>query len=85
MSGAVGSTLGGSAGLIFFVMYVIFGPGMILFQLVALVRYYWLDKTNGSEPDALIQWPTDPSAMKSLLGVGTVITIAPVVYALLIK
>jgi hypothetical protein len=72
----------GAFGCIVFFIYVIFGPGMFLFELVGLARYYWLGKTS-SNPSATIQWPEDPSEMKWLLAVGAAITMAPVVYGLL--
>lgn len=75
---------GGGFGCILFVIYVIFGPGMVLFQLVGLARYYWFGRTS-SDPSATIQWPEEPSDMRSALVVGAVITIAPVVFGLMFR
>ena len=53
----------GSTGLILFVMYVIFGPGTVLFQIIAMIRYHLLDKKDGSPRDATIQWrPLEPQS-----------------------
>jgi hypothetical protein len=70
----------GSIGLILFVLYLIGGPGNVLFQIVALIRYYLLDKTY-VEPEALIQWSTDPREIRFYLVLGILVTLAPVAYA----
>ena len=71
--------------LILFVLYAIFGPGALLFEIATLVRYYIMDIKENSKPDALIQWTTDPRVMKRGFGLATVITLAPVAYVLLTR
>jgi hypothetical protein len=73
----------GSVGLILFVMYLIFGPGNVLFQLIALIRYYLLDKTYVA-PEATIRWPTDPKEIRIYLVLGILVTVAPFAYSRLI-
>lgn len=75
---------GGAVGLILFVIYLIAGPGNVLFQIVALIRYYLLDKTS-VDPEATIQWSTDPKEIRFYLVLGILVTLAPVAYARLIR
>lgn len=71
--------------LIIFVMYVIFGPGLFLFELASVFRYYVLGSTEAIKPEAIIQWATDPRAMKRGLGLASVITVVPMAWILLTR
>ncbi|HEX7901744.1 MAG TPA: hypothetical protein VF950_28550 [Planctomycetota bacterium] len=63
-------------------IYVIFGPGNVLFQIAALVRLFVLRKTT-VDPKAMIQWPTDPKHIRRYLLIGVLVTLAPLGLALL--